>query len=121
MFQAIANFFNVLAIRIPFVLLNNVEEILNGMKDRGVSGSLTSLDEKIDEIGSSAYHLSFKVIMYYAVLAVMFAAGGFLIAKGAVERDEQKKKLVYIIIGIILAGGAVALVIAVANASSDII
>ena len=121
MFQAIANFVNVLALKIPFVLLNNVKEILTGMKDRGVSGSLTSLEEKMDEVGSSAYHLTFKGVMYFAVLAVLVVAAGFFFIKGAAERDEQKKRLINILIGIGLAGGAVAIVIAIATASVDLV
>ena len=85
-------------------------EILNKAKgNEALQGEAATLNNKIAEAGNSTYKIVLSVVTV-ALLIVVVLAGAALAFSKAQDREEAKKKLVYVAGGTVVAFAAVGII-----------
>lgn len=83
------------------------------------ASSLGDVETKVQGIGNGAYRIAFMVAIFVFVIGLVIA-GIQVFFSNAANRAEQKSNLIWKVIGVIVAMGAVAIIIFLATASTGI-
>lgn len=99
----------------------SVADVLEGGNDAMQSGgAFASQSGKIDQVGGGVYHIMFKVGVFAMLIGLMFV-GIKLAFANMNERDEAKKRIIWIVVGCILVFGGAGLIVMIADFASGFV
>lgn len=106
-----------------FIMANggiSAKEVFDsGSQAMSDGGSLSGLSTAVDDIGGGSYNVGYKIAIYVFALTFIFSAAGLALANAS-ERKEKKDKLIHAVIGVAIAGSAIALIVAVTTLAGNI-
>lgn len=91
----------------------------------GASGSIESggafadVTSTVDNVGGGAYHIVFRVIVFVFLIGLMIA-GVALFFSNSANRSEQKSNIIWKVVGVIIAFGAISILVFFSTASANI-
>ena len=98
----------------------DVEQVINDA-DGAIQdgGAFSDISGKVDSVGGGAYHIAFRISVFIFLVGLI-VAGIMVFFSNSATRSEQKSNLIWKCVGIVVAFGAVSILVFFATASSNI-